>query len=100
MMGCRDPEGTRTDAELISALQRTWLLPKDGVHDAAAEAKFSLDSIVGDDGSNYSAGEKQMLALCRALAKNSRIIVLVSLVNYYLRAFRANPSHIPGRSNE
>lgn len=75
----RDPEGTRTDAELISALQRTWLLPKDGVHDAAAEAKFSLDSVVGDEGSNYSAGEKQMLALCRALAKNSRIIVLVSI---------------------
>ncbi|TFY55007.1 hypothetical protein EVJ58_g8525 [Rhodofomes roseus] len=71
-----DPEGTRTDAELISALQRTWLLPKDGMHDAAAEAKFSLDSLVGDEGSNYSAGEKQMLALCRALAKNSRIIVL------------------------
>lgn len=49
------------------------------MHDAAAEAKFSLDSVVGDEGSNYSAGEKQMLALCRALAKNSRIIVLVSI---------------------
>lgn len=27
-------------------------------------------------GSNYSAGEKQLLALCRALVKNSKIIVL------------------------
>ncbi|KAF8196185.1 P-loop containing nucleoside triphosphate hydrolase protein, partial [Mycena galopus ATCC 62051] len=27
-------------------------------------------------GSNYSAGEKQLLALCRALVKNSAIIVL------------------------
>jgi len=71
-----DPQGLRTDAELISSLQRSWLLPKDGPSDPAAEAKFSLDSIVGDEGANFSAGEKQLLALCRALVKNSRIIVL------------------------
>ncbi|TFK50066.1 multidrug resistance-associated ABC transporter [Heliocybe sulcata] len=71
-----DPEGTRTDAELISALQRAWLLPRDGTSDPSAEAKFSLDSPVSDEGGNFSAGEKQLLALCRALVKNSRIIVL------------------------
>jgi hypothetical protein len=47
---CRDPQGSRTDAELISSLQRAWLLPKDGPLNPATEAKFSLDSIVGDDG--------------------------------------------------
>ncbi|KAF4621625.1 hypothetical protein D9613_012586 [Agrocybe pediades] len=71
-----DPQGLRTDAELISALQRSWLLPKSGPPDPVAEAKFSLDSTVGDEGSNFSAGEKQLLALCRALVKNSKIIVL------------------------
>ncbi|KAF5370913.1 hypothetical protein D9615_009789 [Tricholomella constricta] len=71
-----DPQGLRTDAELISVLQRAWLLPSDGTIDAAAEAKFSLDSTVGDEGSNFSAGEKQLLALCRALVKDSRIIIL------------------------
>ncbi|KAL0958936.1 hypothetical protein HGRIS_014252 [Hohenbuehelia grisea] len=71
-----DPQKWRTDAELISVLQRAWLLPRDGVSDPAAEAKFSLDSTVGDEGSNYSVGERQLLALCRALVKNSRIIVL------------------------
>ena len=37
-------------------------------------------------GSNYSAGEKQLLALCRALVKNSRIIVLVSPSSHVPRA--------------
>lgn len=40
----------RTDAELISVLQRAWLLPADGVSDPVAEAKFSLDATVGDEG--------------------------------------------------
>ncbi|KAK0199743.1 multidrug resistance-associated ABC transporter [Desarmillaria ectypa] len=71
-----DPQGSRTDAELISVLQRAWLLPPDGVKDPVAEAKFSLDATVGDEGSNFSAGEKQLLALGRALVKNSRIIIL------------------------
>ncbi|RPD56133.1 multidrug resistance-associated ABC transporter [Lentinus tigrinus ALCF2SS1-7] len=71
-----DPQHSRTDAEIIDALKRAWLLPKDGPVDPAVEAKFSLDSAVSDEGSNYSAGEKQLLALCRALVKNSRIIVL------------------------
>lgn len=71
-----DPQATRTDAELISALQRVWLLPRDGSQDSVAEAKFSLDAAVSDEGSNYSAGEKQLLALCRAIVKNSRVIVL------------------------
>ncbi len=79
-MTTSDPQGTRTDAEIISALKRSWLLPQDEASmDAAQEAKFSLDSAVSDEGSNYSAGEKQLLALCRALVKNSRIIVLVSV---------------------
>ncbi|TFK23810.1 ATP-dependent bile acid permease [Coprinopsis marcescibilis] len=71
-----DPQRTRTDAELIQVLQRAWLLPAEGPVDPSTEAKFSLDSVVGDDGSNFSAGEKQLLALARALVKNSRVIVL------------------------
>ncbi|KAJ7832830.1 multidrug resistance-associated ABC transporter [Mycena leptocephala] len=72
-----DPQNSKTDAELISVLQRAWLLPREGdPPDPIADSKFSLNSTIGDEGSNYSAGEKQLLALCRALVKNSAIIVL------------------------
>jgi ATP-binding cassette, subfamily C (CFTR/MRP), member 1 len=74
-----DPLNAKTDAELISLLQRAWLLPQDGVKDSAAETKFSLDASVGDEGSNFSAGEKQLLALCRALVRGSSLIVLVCI---------------------
>jgi len=49
-----DPQGSRTDAELISALQRAWLLPREGPTDPATEAKFSLGSQVGDEGLQFS----------------------------------------------
>ncbi|TFK19762.1 cadmium ion transporter [Coprinopsis marcescibilis] len=71
-----DPQGIRTDAELIEVLQRASLLPQTGQSDPVAEAKFSLDSVVGNEGSNFSVGEKQLLSLSRALVRNSRIIVL------------------------
>ncbi|KAJ7290727.1 multidrug resistance-associated ABC transporter [Mycena rebaudengoi] len=71
-----DPHKTKTDAELIALLQQAWLLPHDGTKDPVAEAKFSLDGSVSDEGSNFSTGEKQLLALCRALVRDSSVIVL------------------------
>ena len=46
----RDPQATKTDAELIEALKRAWLLPREGIADPAVEAKFSLDAPVNDEG--------------------------------------------------
>ena len=49
----RDPQGTRIDAEIISALRRAWLLPRDGTPaDPMVEAKFSLDAAVSDEGTS------------------------------------------------
>ncbi|RXW22412.1 hypothetical protein EST38_g3441 [Candolleomyces aberdarensis] len=71
-----DPHHLRTDAEILAALQRASLLPAQGVVDQVAEDKFRLDASVTDEGSNFSAGEKQLLALCRALVRNNRVIIL------------------------
>ena len=38
--------------------------------------RFDLNSNVSEEGSNFSAGERQLLALCRALVKESRVIVM------------------------
>ena len=51
----RDPQNTRTDAELLDVLRRAWLLPKEGTPvDPATEAKFSLDSAVSDEGECFA----------------------------------------------
>ena len=46
----RDPQRTRTDAELISVLERADITSSDGVADPVAEAKFGLESVVNDEG--------------------------------------------------
>lgn len=38
--------------------------------------KFHLDQSVEDDGSNFSLGEKQLIALARSLVRNSKILIL------------------------
>jgi ATP-binding cassette subfamily C (CFTR/MRP) protein 1 len=44
-----DPRNLRTDAELITMLQRAQLLPRDS-SDSTADKKFSLDATVSDEG--------------------------------------------------
>ncbi|KAG8869673.1 hypothetical protein FRB97_000807 [Tulasnella sp. 331] len=94
-----DPIGEKSDADLNDALRRAGLIaPADATPEQSERfAKFHLDATVADEGSNFSGGERQLLALCRAsipvvvrrlsltnsawcnfqaLVKNSRVIVL------------------------
>jgi ABC-type multidrug transport system fused ATPase/permease subunit len=66
-----DPLKTSTDGQLYTTLRRVGLLKPD---EDPKKSRFDLDSEVRDD--SFSAGEKQLVALCRALIKNAKVIVL------------------------
>ncbi|CAI8500600.1 unnamed protein product [Hanseniaspora opuntiae] len=44
--------------------------------DVSSLNKFHLLQVVEEDGTNYSNGEKQLLALARALVRNTKILIL------------------------
>lgn len=68
-----DPFGIYDDARLNDALKRAYLTELDP---ATGQAKFSLDSPLEDEGSNLSVGERSLVSLARALARDAKIIVL------------------------
>ncbi|KAG0166993.1 hypothetical protein DFQ28_007487 [Apophysomyces sp. BC1034] len=65
-----DPFGQRDDAELWAALKRVHLIEHE------ADAAFGLDATVTENGSNWSQGQRQLIALARALVKKSSLIIL------------------------
>ncbi|KDQ12182.1 hypothetical protein BOTBODRAFT_34790 [Botryobasidium botryosum FD-172 SS1] len=70
-----DPTGKIPDDKLYAALRRVGMLKPGGPADVSPKrGRFDLDTEVRDD--SFSAGEKQLIALCRALVKDARIIVL------------------------
>ncbi|OKL64198.1 hypothetical protein UA08_00273 [Talaromyces atroroseus] len=74
-----DPFNTRTDLELWSALKQAHLV--DDNSDSNKETgnqnttQLTLDSLVDEGGNNFSLGQRQLLALARALVRNSKITI-------------------------
>ncbi|EAU31453.1 hypothetical protein ATEG_08280 [Aspergillus terreus NIH2624] len=80
-----DPFNEHTDAELWNALRESHLV---GANNASNEpsqesekatssmSKITLDGPMDEEGSNYSLGQRQLLAFARAMVRDSRIIVI------------------------
>jgi ATP-binding cassette subfamily C (CFTR/MRP) protein 1 len=69
-----DPFGQVDDSTLYQALRRVHLLD-DEIPDGKA-TRFTLDEPVGDEGANFSLGQRQLLAMARALVRKAKIIVM------------------------
>ncbi|KAH6611162.1 abc transporter family [Trichoderma cornu-damae] len=72
-----DPFHEHTDLELWSALRQADLVPSDAsMEDRKTDpSRIHLDSVVEEDGLNFSLGQRQLMALARALVRGSQIIV-------------------------
>ncbi|KAH3901703.1 uncharacterized protein SCDLUD_001474 [Saccharomycodes ludwigii] len=82
-----DPFGECNDDILWNALVRSGAITEDIIKDVRSQTKskedgntelhkFHLDQTVEDEGSNFSLGERQILALSRALVRKSKILIL------------------------
>ncbi|XP_034672820.1 ABC transporter C family member 10-like isoform X3 [Vitis riparia] len=65
-----DPLSLHTDEEIWAVLEKCQL------RGAVQEKEEGLDSLVVQDGSNWSMGQRQLFCLGRALLRRSRILVL------------------------
>ncbi|KAG9092782.1 hypothetical protein FRC06_011800 [Ceratobasidium sp. 370] len=83
-----DPFGVYDDARLWDALKRAYLVDRptaaqevpDG-EDMPSGAqtpvnRFTLDTVIEEEGGNLSVGQRSLVSLARALVKDSKIIVL------------------------
>nr|ODN94507.1 ATP-binding cassette transporter YOR1 [Cryptococcus depauperatus CBS 7855] len=81
-----DPFSTKSDAELYDALRRAHLsgaasMPHSSRLSLVAEpensqSRFTLDTVIEEEGGNLSVGERSLVSLARALVRDTKVLVL------------------------
>jgi ATP-binding cassette, subfamily C (CFTR/MRP), member 1 len=77
-----DPFGQYDDAHLWESLRRAHLIeegeaqPSFPANSQEALSRFHLDQSVDDEGLNFSLGQRQLLAMARALVRRAKIIIM------------------------
>ena len=68
-----DPFGLYDDVVLNDALRAAGLF---SLQDETDEGRITLDSPISSGGSNLSVGQRQILALARAIVRQSKLLIL------------------------
>jgi ABC-type multidrug transport system fused ATPase/permease subunit len=76
-----DPFGEYDDAVLNDALRASGL---HNVQSEDRESLITLDTMVSSGGGNFSLGQRQILALARAICRRSKVLILDEGPNFQL----------------